>query len=80
MGGCGMDMVSFICMDMWMDMVSCLRSMAALVLEGLLVVFHHLAVLLGGHAVEPLLVVLVGGDCALVADVLEGSVQHSLRC
>ena len=61
----------------WM---SCLRSMAALVLEGLLVVIHHLPVLLGGRAVQTLLVVLVGGHCALVPDVLEGFVQHSLRC
>lgn len=54
--------------------------MAALVLEGLLVVIHHLPVLLGGRAVQTLLVVLVGGHCALVPDVLEGFVQHSLRC
>jgi|JI61114BRNA_FD_contig_21_12318334_length_275_multi_3_in_0_out_0_1 hypothetical protein len=53
--------------------------MMARVLEGLLVVLQHLPIFVRSHSIQTLLVVLVCADGSLVADVLKGSVESSLR-
>jgi hypothetical protein len=52
--------------------------MVAFVFEGLFVVFEHFLVLVRCDAVQTLLVVLIELHGAVVADVLEGSVQSGL--
>ena len=50
--------------------------MVTLVFEGFFVVLQHFLVVVSGNTIQTFVVIFVGLDGAVVAYVLEGSIQH----